>query len=43
VKQKLLSGGLEPNWLSGTELSQKIAADLKKWHDLMALAGIHAS
>ena len=42
VKQKLLSVGLEPNWISGSELSQKIAADLKKWHDLMALAGIHA-
>ena len=43
MKQKLLSVGLEPNWIPGSELSQKIAADLKKWHDLMALAGIHAS
>ncbi len=43
VKQKLLSVGLEPNWIPRTELSQRIAADLKKWHDLMVLAGIHAS
>ncbi len=42
VKQKLLSVGLEPNWIPGTELTRRIAADLKKWHDLMTVAGIHA-
>jgi tripartite-type tricarboxylate transporter receptor subunit TctC len=42
VKQKLLSVGLEPNWIPGTELTQRIAADLKKWHDFMTVAGIHA-
>ena len=43
VKQKLLSVGLEPNWIPGSTLAQRIAADLKKWHDLMALAGIQAN
>lgn len=42
VKQKLLLVGLESNWIPGAELSQRIAADLKKWHDLMTVAGIHA-
>lgn len=42
LQNKLLSLGLEPRWISGPDLAQRIAADLKKWHDLMALAGIHA-
>jgi tripartite-type tricarboxylate transporter receptor subunit TctC len=43
LQHKLLSLGLEPTWISGPDLAQRIASDLKKWHDLMALAGIHAS
>jgi len=43
LQHKLLSLGLEPTWIAGPELSQRIAAGLKKWHDLMVLAGIHAS
>jgi tripartite-type tricarboxylate transporter receptor subunit TctC len=43
LQNKLISIGLEPTWISGAELSQRIAADLKKWRDLMSLAGIHAS
>jgi tripartite-type tricarboxylate transporter receptor subunit TctC len=42
VKKKLSSLGLEPNWIPGPQLSQRIATDLKKWHDLMEQAGIHA-
>jgi tripartite-type tricarboxylate transporter receptor subunit TctC len=43
LQNKLISIGLEPTWIPSAELSQRIAADLKKWHDLMSLAGIHAS
>lgn len=43
LQRKLLSLGLSPVWIPGAELANRIAADLKKWHDLMALAGIHAS
>lgn len=43
LQNKLTSIGDEPTWIPGAELSQRIAADLKKWHDLMLLAGIHAS
>jgi tripartite-type tricarboxylate transporter receptor subunit TctC len=42
LQHKLLSLGLEPTWTPGTELSQRIASDLVKWHDLMAVANIHA-
>lgn len=43
LQNKLTSIGLEPTWIPGPELSRRIAVDLKKWHDLMALAGIHGS
>lgn len=43
LHNKLTSIGLEPTWIPGPDLSRRIATDLKKWHDLMALAGIHAS
>ena len=42
LQHKLSSLGLEPTWIAGAELSQRITADLKRWHDLMAMAGIHA-
>jgi tripartite-type tricarboxylate transporter receptor subunit TctC len=41
VRQKLLSLGLEPAWMSGAELSARIAGDLIKWRDLMTAANIH--
>jgi tripartite-type tricarboxylate transporter receptor subunit TctC len=40
LQHKLSSLGLEPTWIPGPELSQRIAADLKKWRDLMAAANI---
>ncbi|MGB6536966.1 MAG: tripartite tricarboxylate transporter substrate binding protein [Xanthobacteraceae bacterium] len=43
LQKKLTTIGLEPTWIAGPELSRKIKVDLKKWHDLMAAAGIHAS
>lgn len=43
LQHKLSSLGLEPMWIPGPELSQTIAADLKRWHNLMALAGIHTN
>lgn len=43
LQNKLKSAGLEPVWISGPALSQRIAADLKKWHDVMASAGIHSN
>jgi tripartite-type tricarboxylate transporter receptor subunit TctC len=43
LQKKLTSIGDEPTWIPGAALSQRIAADLKKWHGLMSLAGIHAS
>lgn len=43
LQNKLMSLGLQPTWIPGAELSQRIAADLKRWHDLMSLAGMHAS
>lgn len=42
LQQKLLGLGLEPHWISGVDLSKRIAADLTKWHDLMTAANIHA-
>jgi tripartite-type tricarboxylate transporter receptor subunit TctC len=43
LQNKLTSVGLEPTWIPGPELAQRIATDLKKWHDVMTSAGIHAS
>jgi len=42
IQHKLLAIGLEPTWASGEDLARRIAADLTKWHNLMAEAGIHA-
>lgn len=43
LQKKLTSIGLDPTWIPGPELSQRIASDLKKWHDVMASAGIHSN
>lgn len=41
LQHKLSSLGLEPTWIPGPELSQRIAVELKKWRNLMAAANIH--
>jgi tripartite-type tricarboxylate transporter receptor subunit TctC len=42
LEQKLATLALEPAWLSGTELSQRIEADTAKWMDLFKSAGAKA-
>ena len=42
LQHRLLSLGLEPTRTPGTELAQRIASDLVKWHDLMQAANIHS-
>ena len=42
LEQKLAVLGLEPAWLSGAELSQRIEADTAKWMDLFKSAGAKA-
>ena len=38
LQQKLAILALEPAWLSGAELSQRIEADTAKWMDLIKAA-----
>jgi tripartite-type tricarboxylate transporter receptor subunit TctC len=42
LQQKLALLALEPAWLSGAELSQRIEADTAKWMDLFKSAGVKA-
>jgi tripartite-type tricarboxylate transporter receptor subunit TctC len=42
LQQKLAILALEPAWLSGAELSQRIEADTAKWMDLFKSAGVKA-
>ena len=42
LQQKLAILALEPAWLSGAELSQRIEADTVKWMDLFKSAGVKA-
>src|SRR5262249_45349482 len=42
LQQKLALLALEPAWLSGAELSQRIEADTVKWMDLFKSAGVKA-
>jgi tripartite-type tricarboxylate transporter receptor subunit TctC len=42
LQQKLAILALEPAWLSGAELSQRIEADTAKWMDLFKSAGAKA-
>jgi tripartite-type tricarboxylate transporter receptor subunit TctC len=39
---KLSALGLDPEWMSGADLSQRIANDIVKWRDFVAAANIHA-
>ena len=42
LQSTLLALGLTREWVSGSELTQKIASDIAKWRDFIAAANIHA-
>ena len=42
VQPMLLALGLTREWVSGSDLVQKIASDIAKWRDFTAAANIHA-
>src|SRR6516164_2449895 len=42
VQHTLLALGLTREWVSGSDLVQKIASDIAKWRDFTAAANIHA-
>jgi tripartite-type tricarboxylate transporter receptor subunit TctC len=42
IKAKLTAIGLQPQWLGGHQLAERIAADTVKIHDFMIAAHIHA-
>ncbi len=42
IQAKLTAIGLQPHWLGGPELAQRIATDTVKIHDFMVAAHIHA-
>jgi tripartite-type tricarboxylate transporter receptor subunit TctC len=42
LQSTLLPLGLTREWVSGSELTQKIASDTAKWRDFIAAANIHA-
>lgn len=42
IQAKLTAIGLQPHWLDGSELAQRIAGDTVKIRDFMAAAHIHA-
>jgi tripartite-type tricarboxylate transporter receptor subunit TctC len=42
IKAKLAAIGLQPQWLGGHELAERIATDTVKIHDFMIAAHIHA-
>ncbi len=42
LQRKMLSVGLEPKWIPGAELSQRIASDIVKWQDFTAAVNIRA-
>ena len=42
VQSKLPALGLDPEWLSGPDLSRRIVADIGKWRDFVTAANIHA-
>jgi len=39
---KLAALGLDPEWMSGAKLTQRIASEIIKWRDFVAVANIHA-
>jgi tripartite-type tricarboxylate transporter receptor subunit TctC len=42
LQSKLSALGLDPEWLSGSDLSHRIVADIGKWREFVAAANIHA-
>ena len=42
LEPKLTALGLDPEWMSGANLSQRIANEIVKWRDFVAVANIHA-
>jgi tripartite-type tricarboxylate transporter receptor subunit TctC len=42
LEPKLSALGLDREWMSGADLSQRIASDIVKWRDFMTAANIHA-
>jgi tripartite-type tricarboxylate transporter receptor subunit TctC len=40
LQQKLLPLGLDPEWMSGADVSQRIETDSAKWRDFIKAAGI---
>ena len=42
LEPKLTALGLNPEWMSGADLSQRIANEIVKWRDFVAVANIHA-
>jgi tripartite-type tricarboxylate transporter receptor subunit TctC len=42
VQSKLVSFGYQPVWISGAELSQRIASDTAKWREFIAAANLKA-
>jgi tripartite-type tricarboxylate transporter receptor subunit TctC len=42
VAQKLLAAGLNPDWISGADLSRTVATDTANWRDVFAAADIRA-
>ena len=42
LQPTLLAFGLTREWVSGSDLVQKIASDIAKWRDFTAAANIHA-
>ena len=42
LQPTLLALGLTREWVSGSDLVQKIANDIAKWRDVIVTANIHA-
>jgi tripartite-type tricarboxylate transporter receptor subunit TctC len=42
LQPTLLALGLTPEWVTGPDLTQKIASEIAKWRDFAAAANIHA-
>jgi tripartite-type tricarboxylate transporter receptor subunit TctC len=43
MERRMLDLGLEPAWISGADLSQRIAADIAKWRNFISATDIKAN
>jgi tripartite-type tricarboxylate transporter receptor subunit TctC len=43
MERRMLDLGLEPAWISGADLSQRIAADIAKWQNFISATDIKAN